>query len=452
MESTDSYAEPLDAVSPEHPPSRMIGHLRWVICAMLFFATTKNYMDRQVLGILATELQTKIGWSEAQYGYIVSAFQAAYAVGMVFAGWFIDRVGTRVGYALMMLVWSLASAAHALASTVLTFGIARFFLGLGEGGNFPAAIKTTAEWFPRKERALATGLFNAGTNLGIIVAALTVPWIDIHYGWREVFVFMGVLGLVWLVWWWISYRPPEQHPKLSKSEYAYIRAGQTADTAKEDEVKPRWRALFPLRQTWAFSVAKFLTDPVWWFYLYWLPKFLEHKYGVDLTHIGPPLVAVYLISDLGSIAGGWMPASLMRRGASLAKARTIPMLISALCVLPVLFAGYARNEWVAVGVIGLAAAAHQAFSANLFTTSSDMFPSSAVASVVGLGGMAGAIGGVLMAIAAGQVLQWTGSYVPLFLYAGGAYPLALAAMLLLAPGLRRVPAAVLQKHIEPAKP
>lgn len=438
MESVDQF----DHQIVERPPSRTAGHVRWVICAMLFFATSKNYMDRQVLGILATELQTKIGWSEAQYGYIISAFQAAYAVGMLFAGWFIDRVGTRVGYALMMLVWSLASAAHALVSTALGFGVCRFFLGLGEGGNFPAAIKTTAEWFPQKERSLATGILNSGTNLGVIAAALLVPWIDIHYGWHAVFLFTGGLGLVWLLWWWISYRPPERHPGLSRGEYAYIRAGQTADDVETGEIAPSWRVLLTRRQTWAFSIAKFLVDPVWWFYLYWLPKFLEHRYHVNLTHIGLPLITVYLVSDIGSVAGGWMPAFLVRWGFTATRARLTPMLIAALCVLPVMFAGYAKYEWVAVGVVSLAAAAHQAFMANLFTTSSDMFPASAVGSVVGIGGMAGAIGGVVMAITAGQVLQWTGSYVPLFIYAGVAYLLALVAMLILAPGLRRVHAIV----------
>ncbi len=422
----------------ERAPSRTAGHVRWVICAMLFFATSKNYMDRQVLGILATELQTKIGWNEAQYGYMIGAFQAAYAVGMLFAGWFIDRVGTRVGYALMMFVWSLASAAHALVSTALGFGICRVFLGLGEGGNFPAAIKTTAEWFPQKERSLATGIFNAGTNLGVIAAALLVPWIDIHYGWRAVFLFTGALGLVWLLWWWTSYRPPEQHPGLSSGEYAYIRAGQVADDVETGEVAPSWGMLLKRRQTWAFSIAKFLVDPVWWFYLYWLPKFLEHRYHVNLTHIGLPLITVYLISDVGSVAGGWMPAFLVRRGFTASRARLTPMLISAVCVLPVLFAGYAKYEWAAVGVVSLAAAAHQAFMANLFTTASDMFPASAVGSVVGLGGMAGSVGGVVMATAAGQVLQWTGSYVPLFLYAGSAYLFAFALLVILAPGLRRV--------------
>lgn len=416
---------------------RAVGHLRWVICAMLFFATTKNYMDRQVLGILATELQTKIGWSEAQYGYIVGAFQAAYAIGMLFAGWFIDRVGTRVGYALMMLVWSIASAAHALVSTAMGFGICRFFLGLGEGGNFPAAIKTTAEWFPQKERSFATGIFNAGTNLGVIVAALTVPWIDIHYGWRAVFIFTGGLGLLWLVWWWIDYRPPEQHPRLSQEEKAYIRAGQMPGDVETGEVAASWRLLLQKRQTWAFALAKFITDPVWWFYLYWLPKFLDTRYHIGLSHIGLPLVIVYIVSDAGSVAGGWMPAFLTRRGAGISRARYTPMLISALCVLPVMFAGYARYEWTAVGVVSLAAAAHQAFSANLFTTASDMFPVHAVGTVVGIGGTAGAIGGVLMSIAAGNVLQWTGRYASLFVYAGFAYLVALVVMRFLARGLKR---------------
>ena len=422
----------------ERPASRTAGRVRWMICAMLLFATSKNYMDRQVLGLLATQLQTKIGWSEAQYGYMISAFQAAYAVGMVFAGWFIDRVGTRIGYALMMLVWSLASAAHALASTVLGFGVCRFLLGLGEGGNFPAAIKTTAEWFPQKERSFATGIFNAGTNLGIIAAALIVPWIDIHYGWRAVFLFTGALGLVWLAWWWTSYRPPEQHPGLSKEEYAYIRAGQVSEDVETKDAAPSWRLLLKKRQTWAFSLAKFLTDPVWWFYLYWLPKFLEHRYHVNLIHIGLPLITVYLVSDIGSVAGGWMPVFLIRRGFSATRARLTPMLISAICVLPVMFAGYAKYEWVAVGVVSLAAAAHQSWSANLFTTASDMFPANAVGSVVGLGGMAGSIGGVVMATVAGQVLQWTGSYMLLFIYAGCAYLLAFALVQTFAPGLRRV--------------
>lgn len=405
---------------------------------MLFFATSKNYMDRQVLGILATELQTRLGWTEIQYGYIISAFQVAYAIGLVAAGRFLDRVGTRLGYALMMLVWSLASAAHALVSTALGFGICRFFLGLGEGGNFPAAIKTTAEWFPQKERSLATGIFNAGSNLGAILAPLLVPWIAVHYGWRAVFLFTGALGAIWLAWWWKSYHPPEKHPDLSPQEFAYIRAGQAAGDEETGEVAPPWTALLHQRQTWAFILAKFLTDPVWWFYLYWLPKFLDTRYHLSLSRLGLPLVVVYVVSDVGSVAGGWLPAFLARHGMAATRARLTPMLISALCVLPVLLAGHARREWLAVGVVSLAAAAHQAWSCNLFTTASDMFPVSAVGTVVGLGGMAGSVGGVILSLSAGLVLQWTGSYAPLFAYAAFAYLLALALLWMLAPGLPRV--------------
>lgn len=422
------------------PPtsSSKTGHVRWVVCAMLFYATSKNYMDRQVLGILATELQARLHWTEADYGYIITAFQIAYSIGLVLAGRFIDRVGTRVGYAMMMLVWSFASAAHALVSTALGFAICRFFLGLGEGGNFPAAIKTTAEWFPQKERSLATGIFNAGSSLGAVLAPLMVPWIAIHYGWRAVFLFTGALGVTWLAWWWTRYQPPEKNPQLSSEEYSYIRSGQVAEDVETGEVAPGWRELLARRQTWGFVLAKFLTDPVWWFYLYWLPKFLDSHYHLGLGQLGAPLVTVYVVSDIGSVAGGWLPAFLVRRGMKASRARLTPMLISAFCVLPVLLANHAKNEWLAVGVVSLAAAAHQAWSCNLFTTVSDMFPAGAVATLVGLGGMAGSVGGALLAIVAGLVLQWTGSYTSLFAFAGTAYLVAFGLLQLLAPGLPRV--------------
>ena len=438
MEIAELPGEWSDKPSRSQQPSRTSGHVRWVICAMLFYATSKNYMDRQVLGILATELQSKLHWTEAEYGYIISAFQAAYAIGLVVAGRFIDRVGTRLGYALMMLVWSAASAAHALVSTALGFGICRFFLGLGEGGNFPAAIKTTTEWFPQKERSLATGIFNAGSSLGAVLAPLMVPWIAIHYGWRAVFVFTGALGLIWLVWWWKSYHPPERHPKLSSEEYSYIRSGQVADDVETGEVAPTWRQLLLRRQAWGFVLAKFLTDPVWWFYLYWLPKFLDTHYHLSLSQLGAPLVIVYIVSDIGSVAGGWLPAFLVRRGFSPTRARLTPMLLSAVCVLPVMLAAHARHEWLAVAVVSLAAAAHQAWSCNLFTIASDMFPVSAIGTLVGLGGMAGSVGGVLLASAAGLTLQWTGSYAPLFAFSSLAYLIAFGLLLLLAPGLKRV--------------
>lgn len=434
MKSTDQLA----GQGTDKPPSRAAGHVRWVICAMLLYATSKNYVDRQVLGILAPELQLKFGWTEVQYGYMISAFQVAYSIGMIAAGRLIDRVGTRIGYALMMLVWSLASAAHALASAALGFGICRFLLGLGEGGNFPAALKTTAEWFPEKERSLATGIFNTGANIGIIASALLVPWIDLHYGWRATFLSTGVLGLIWLVWWWTSYQPPEKHPKITPQEYAYIRAGQVADDAESGEPAPSWRQLLRKPQTWSFAVAKFLTDPVWWFYLYWLPKFLDSRFHIGLSRIGIPLITVYLISDIGSIGGGWLPAFLVRHGMAFARARLTLLLFGALCVVPVILAAYTHHAWVAIAVVSMAACGHQIWSTNLFTTVPDMFPARAVGTVAGVGGTAGSVGGVLMASAAGATLQWVGTYTPLFLYAAIAYLIAFALILILAPGLRRV--------------
>jgi ACS family hexuronate transporter-like MFS transporter len=438
VDAAGNPAQPAEEKTAERLTLRAVGHARWVVCAMLFYATTKNYMDRQVLGILAPELQSKLHWTESEYGYMISAFQVAYSIGMVAAGRFLDRAGTRVAYAVMMLVWSAASAAHALVSTALGFGICRFFLGLGEGGNFPAAIKTTTEWFPQKERSFATGIFNAGTSVGAVLAPLLVPWIAIHYGWRAVFVFTGALGLLWLVWWWTSYRPPEQNPRLSTEEYAYIRSGQVADDVETGEVAPGWRQLLARRQAWGYMLGKFLTDPVWWFYLFWLPKFLDAHYHIGLSHLGPPLIAVYLVSDIGSVGGGWLPAFLMRRGMTASRARLTPMLLSAFCVLPVLLAAHAKHEWLAVAVVSLATAAHQAWSCNLYTTASDMFPASAIGTLTGLGGMAGSMGGVLMSAAAGLTLQWTGSYTPLFVYSAFAYLLAFGGLQLLAPGLPRV--------------
>ena len=408
-----------------------IGHYRWIICVLIFFATTINYIDRQVLGILAPDLQRIIGWNEAEYGFIVTAFQAAYAASLLITGWLIDRIGTRAGYSLSLTIWSIAAMGHALARSALGFGIWRGLLGFGEGGNFPTAIKTVAEWFPKKERAFATGLFNSGTNVGAIVAPLLVPWIAINYGWQWAFVITGGIGFLWLFFWIPLYRPPEQHPRLSKGELAYIRSDPP-----EPSVQVPWIRLLPHRQTWAFVLGKFMTDPVWWFYLYWLPKFLHQNYGLTLDRIGPPLVAVYLISDAGSIAGGWLSSFLIKRGWTINAARKTTMLICAVCVVPIMFAWKASEMWVAVAFIGLATAAHQAWSANIFTLASDMFPRQAVGSVVGLGGMGGAVGGMLVSTAAGLVLQWTGSYHALFIIAGSTYLAALLVVHLLSPRLK----------------
>ncbi|HUS04997.1 MAG TPA: MFS transporter [Bryobacteraceae bacterium] len=419
---------PSSAANPSESLAGRVGRYRWKICALLFFATTINYMDRQVLGLLAPELQKSIGWNEAQYGYIVTAFQAAYALSLLGAGKLIDRVGTRTGYSIAIVVWSLASMAHSLARSAFHFGLARIALGIGEAGNFPAAIKTVAEWFPKRERALAIGIFNSGSNVGAIIAPLTVPLIALHFGWRWTFIFTGALDLVWLIFWLALYRPPNENAKLSRNEREYIQSDP-----QEPATKIAWAGLLPRRQTIAFAAGKFLTDPIWWFYLYWLPKFLHAQYGLSLDKIGLPLVVIYLSADVGSIGGGWLSSALIRRGWTLNAARKTTMLICALCVTPIVFASRASEVWVAVGLISLATAAHQGWSANLFASASDMFPQRAVGSVVGIGGFAGAIGGMLLAAAAGNILQVTGSYLSLFILAGSAYVLALLIIHVVAP-------------------
>ena len=406
------------------------GYLRWVICALLLFGTTKNYMDRQVLGVLKTTLQHDLGWSEIDYGNLVFAFQAAYAVGMLAVGRLVDRIGTRLGYALAMVFWSLASMGHALGGSLTSFLLARSALGFGEAGVFPASIKTVAEWFPKRERALATGIFNAGTNVGAIVTPLVVPWITVHWGWRWAFVITGALGFVWLIFWMVLYRKPEEHPRISKAELSYIRSDP-----QEAMARIRWARLIPHRQTWSFVVGKFMIDPIWWFYLFWVPDFLQRQHGLALMKIGVPIMVIYVIADVGSVAGGWFSSWLIQKGGSVNMARKSAMLVCALCVVPIVFAYRIESLWGAVLLIGIAAAAHQGFSANLFTLTSDMFPAQAVGSVVGMGGMAGAIGGMLIAKIVGYTLQWTGSYMLPFLIAGCSYLLALAAIHLLSPWL-----------------
>lgn len=418
-----------------------IGRYRWVICALLFFAATLNYLDRQVIATLKPTLQVELGWNEIDYSNIVFAFQMAYAIALLLVGRVMDWLGTRKGFSLAVIFWSLAAMGHALVSTVTGFSIARFLLGLGEAGNFPASIKTVAEWFPKKERALATGIFNAGTNVGVIVAAFSVPWIALHLGWRWTFLVTGAVGFVWLAFWLALYRRPEEHPRLSERELSYIRSDPPESTAKVPFAR-----LLPHRQMWAFAIGKFLTDPIWWFYLFWLPDFLNKKFGLDLKNIGLPLMTVYIIADIGSVAGGWLSSSLIKRGWSVNAGRKTAMLLCALCVTPIVFASSVDNQWVAVLIVGIAAAAHQGWSANIFTTASDMFPKQAVGSVVGLGGMAGAIGGMLIAKAAGYVLEFTGSYVPLFLIAGSVYLIALLVIHLLAPRLE--PASVEGQAVE----
>ena len=410
------------------------GRVRWTICAMLFVATSINYMDRQVIGLLKPTLQSSIGLTEANYGYIVAAFQMAYAAGLVAAGRLVDRLGTRVGFSLFMGVWSLAAMAHALARSAFGFGIARFFLGLGEAGNFPAAVKTVAEWFPQTERSLATGIFNSGANVGAIIAPAIIPWITLRFGWRTAFIATGLLGLPWIAWWLKNYRKPCEYPTLAGTELHHI----YGDASAPAEPDIPWLKLLTYRQTWAFSIAKFLTDPIWWFYLFWLPSFFDSRFHLGLSHLGLPLIIVYNLSMVGSIAGGWLPAPFCGLGLNVVKARMSAMLVCAISVFPVLMAGNLNSEWAAIGVLSLAAAAHQGWSANLFTIASDMFPRTAVGAVVGIGGMAGAIGGVLFSVSAGKILHLTHSYKTLFGISASVYLVSMAIIWIMAPNLKKV--------------
>jgi ACS family hexuronate transporter-like MFS transporter len=396
------------------------GYFRWVICALLLFGTTKNYMDRNVLGVLNVTLQHTLGWNEIDYSNLVVFFQAAYAVGMLLMGRLIDKLGTRLGYALAMAFWSLASMATALGNSFTSFAVSRVALGLGEAAVFPASIKAVAEWFPKKERALSTGIFNAGTSIGAMITPVVVPWINARWGWRGAFIGIGALGFVWLLFWLMLYRKPEEHPLLSKTEFDYIRSDP-----QQSSQKIKWTKLFFFRQTWAFVIGKFLTDPVWWFYLFWVPGFLQKQHGLSLTGLGAPIVLIYLMSDVGSVAAGWLSSAMIKRGKSINVSRKFAMLCCAVAVTPIVFAYRVESTWSAALLIGLAAACHQGFSANLYTITSDMFPARAVSSVVGIGGMAGAIGGLFIATIVGHVLQWTGSYKVPFLIAGSAYLLAL---------------------------
>jgi ACS family hexuronate transporter-like MFS transporter len=402
METTDILAQP------------SARRLRWYICGLLFFATTINYVDRQVLGLLKPALEKELGWREADYGWIVFAFQLAYALTMPFAGRLIDWAGTRLGYAVAVSLWSVAAMGHALAHSALGFGVARFALGLCESANFPAAIRTVADWFPQRERALATGIFNSGANIGAILAPLSVPYLALRYGWRSAFIVTGAAGLAWvLVWWWFLRGP---------------RGQARAPSPEEDVARPPLRSLLTSPAAWAFILGKFLTDPAWWFYLFWLPGFLNRVYGLDLAHLGLPIIVVYQASAVGSIGGGWISGALVKRGWRPNRARAAAMLICAVAVTPVILVGAARaNMWLAVALVGLATAAHQGWSANLYTLASDLFPRNAVGSVVGLGGLGGAAGGMLVAPLVGYWLDWShGAYGPLFVIAGSVYLVAFA--------------------------
>jgi ACS family hexuronate transporter-like MFS transporter len=405
---------------------------RWTICALIFIATTINYVDRQVLGILAPTLTRELGWSETDYGDMTSWFSFAYAIGFLGAGRLMDRIGVKRGYAGAIIAWSLAAMAHALATTATGFSYARAALGLGEAGNFPAAIKTTAEWFPRKERAYATGIFNAGTNVGALAAAYFVPKIALNYGWRWAFIGTGAIGFVWVILWLLIYEVPEKQKRLSRQELEYIRSDQDAGVTQVG-----WLEVLRHRQAWAFVVGKLLTDPVWWFYLFWLPKFLDSRFGVKLDGLAAPLIVIYMIADVGSVGGGWLSGGFMKMGMPVNRARKITMLLAALLIVPTMFAPKVSGMWAAVLLVSLAAAAHQWWSANLYTIASDMFPRRAVASIIGFGGFAGAMGGVIFQRTVGHLLQQNpNAYNEIFVYCGSIYLVALLLIHVIVPRLQ----------------
>ncbi len=425
---------------------------RWTICALVFFATTVNYLDRAVISLLKPYLAAAFSWDKtaeiANYANIEIAFKIAYAIGMLFAGRVIDKLGTKIGYAVATGLWSIAAVLHAFATGTGGFSIARVFLGVTESGNFPAAIKVTAEWFPKKERALATGIFNSGSNIGAILAPLSVPFIAEKWGWKWAFIITGAIGFIWLILWFVYYEVPSRMAKLSKAEFDYIHADEAATAEAEPAEKVSWFRLLQFRQTWAFAIGKFLTDPIWWFYLFWLPDFLGKQYGLKGTDIAFPVAMVYVISSIGSIGGGYIPMRLINKGWPVFKARKTSMLIYAFCVLPIVFAQLLGgvNMWLAVLVIGLAAAAHQAWSANIFTTVSDMFPKSTTASVTGIGGMFGGLGGILLSMLVQKrmfvyfesINQIQTGYYIMFFICGAAYLLGWLFMHMLVPKMKRI--------------
>jgi ACS family hexuronate transporter-like MFS transporter len=419
--------------SPEVTAASAVGRFRWVILSLMFAAMVINYVDRQTIGLLKGDLAKEFGWSEQNYADIVFWFQAAYAVSYLAFGRIVDRIGARWGFGVAFFIWQLAHLLHAGARSLNGFIAARLLLGVGEGGGFPSCVKAVAQWFPKKERALATGLFNAGTNIGAIVTPLIIPAITLAWGWRGAFIVTGLAGFIWLPIWFLVYRSPEKHPRVRPAELAHIQS-DPPDTV----TRVGWGQVLSRRETWAYAAGKFLIDPIWWMFLFWLPDFLGKRHGLDLTSFGPPLVAIYLLSDIGSVAGGWLSSRFIKIGWSINRARKTTLLICALCAVPVAFAANIDSLWLAVAVIGLATAAHQAFSANLYTLPGDVFPRSAVGTVLGVGGMLGAIGGMAMSKYAGWVLDKIGTYTPIFVVAASAYLIALLVIHILMPRMTLV--------------
>lgn len=423
-----------------------IGKFRWVIVTLLFFATTINYLDRQVIGLLKDYLARDLHWSEKDYGRIVTAFSAAYAIGLVLLGRITDKIGTKAGYSISVTIWSLAAIAHAFVKTTFGFGIARSTLGLGEGGNFPAAIKVVAEWFPRKERAFATGIFNSGSNIAAVIGPFLVMWIYSRYGWQAAFIWTGSIGFVWLIFWWAFYAIPARHRRLTRAEYDYIcsdAADGIAGPAPDGAHTTRWDRILGFRQTWALITGRLFTDPVWWFYLFWIPSYLNTTFKLNLQSSWIYVSVIYTVASLGSILGGYLSGWLIKKGWAVYKARKTAMFLYALCVVPVIFIRYTTSIGAAVSLISLAAAAHQAWGANIFTVVSDVFPKSAVSTVVGISGLGGCIGGILFPLMVGRVLehfrllrQLRAGYDIVFIFCGSLYLVAWVLMHLISPKWR----------------
>ncbi|QIP15501.1 MFS transporter [Spirosoma aureum] len=419
------------------------GNFRWTVVTLLFFATTINYLDRQVIGLLKPSLESEFSWTETDYSRIVMAFATAYAIGLLLFGRVIDRIGTKLGYTISLIAWSFAAIAHAFATSTFGFGVARAALGLGESGNFPAAIKAVAEWFPKKERAFATGIFNSGANIGAVVAPVMVPWILGAYGWEEAFIITGAIGFIWLIFWIIYYEVPARQKRVTQAELAYIHSDNEVESVNAKPVQ--WGKLFGIRQTWAFVFGKMLTDPIWWFFLFWLPSYFSTTFNLDLKKPSLPLVIVYTATTIGSIGGGYLSSYLIRRGWGVFRARKTAMLLFAVAVVPIMAARYATDIWQAVALISLAAAAHQAWSANIYTTASDVFPKKALSSVIGIGGMAGSVGGILFPLLVGWLLDTykaagnlNGGYNLIFIICGSAYLIAWAIMHFFTPRMEMV--------------
>ena len=381
-----------------------MGKYRWVVVTLLFFATTINYLDRQVIGLLKDNLAKDFNWSEKDYSRIVMAFSGAYAIALLIFGRLIDKIGTRLGYAISIVLWSVAAMCHALATSTMGFAFARTALGLGEAGNFPAAVKAVAEWFPKKDRAFATGIFNSGTNVAAIVGPPLIAWIFSSYGWKPAFIWTGALGFIWLIFWWRLYEVPSRQKKLSAEEFDYIHA-DTDEVIAEKDIKSSWAGLFSQRKTWAIILGKFLTDPVWWFYLFWIPSYFNTTYHLNLASSAIHVSTVYIVASFGSILGGYFSGWLIKRGMPVYQARKVAMFFFACCVLPIFFVRYTSNIWSAVWLISLAAAAHQAWSATIYTLAGDLFPKTKISSVIGIGGMAGSVGGILFPFLIGIILD-----------------------------------------------